>query len=280
MNAVAVQTSATPAVLFAEEDGVGEMALFLHGTAANHQSWLPLVEHFVQDWRCVMPDLPGHGCSGAAAPHLMSIAAMARQLQATMAAKSYEPSWLVAHSSGAAVATHWLLHYPHRVRGVVFISPALRPFRGVQGLVYPLAARTIAGLPYVADWLARRGGKAAAVERLLGGIGCRVNAEMVETYAQLFSQPEHMQGVLNMMAQWRLEELAPNLPEFDLPTLIVGGRTDQAVRPTDLHWLHSIWPFAQLEVLPGCGHLAHEEQPQTVVDLIRDWVGRLQQGAA
>jgi magnesium chelatase accessory protein len=73
-----------------------------------------------------------------------------------------------------------------------------------------------------------------------------------------------------MMSQWRLDRLLSDLPHIQTKTVLIAGTADKAV-PTEVsEHAASVMPDARFISLPGLGHLAHEEQPDTICDLIRD----------
>ena len=71
-----------------------------------------------------------------------------------------------------------------------------------------------------------------------------------------------------MMADWDLVPLKKALPGLTVPTLILHGENDAAIPVAAALDTASLIPSCRLEVLPGLGHLAHEEAPQLVVDAI------------
>jgi pimeloyl-ACP methyl ester carboxylesterase len=54
-----------------------------------------------------------------------------------------------------------------------------------------------------------------------------------------------------------------------VPTLVVPGGADQVTPPELGSGLADLVPRTQLEVLPGAGHLASLERPDTFTDLVR-----------
>jgi magnesium chelatase accessory protein len=78
-----------------------------------------------------------------------------------------------------------------------------------------------------------------------------------------------------MMAAWDLatlrrdmvRESAPQGKLAGLPLLLIHGATDAAIAPRHAHEAADLTK-ARLVVLPGLGHLAHEEQPGDVAGLI------------
>ena len=74
-----------------------------------------------------------------------------------------------------------------------------------------------------------------------------------------------------MMAQWSLTGLMADLPRIETRALFLTGSNDQTVPPvTAVDAAHQM-PNARVESLDGLGHLAHEEQPETLVARIESF---------
>ena len=71
-----------------------------------------------------------------------------------------------------------------------------------------------------------------------------------------------------MMANWRLEPLLHDLPRLETALLLVAAANDRSISPDVTRQVREIYPQAVIERVPGLGHLAHEEQPQLMADLI------------
>jgi magnesium chelatase accessory protein len=63
------------------------------------------------------------------------------------------------------------------------------------------------------------------------------------------------------MAQWDLTPLIDALPGLATPTLFLAGENDRTVKPAVSIDAARIMPHASVQIMPGVGHLAHEEEP-------------------
>ena len=64
-------------------------------------------------------------------------------------------------------------------------------------------------------------------------------------------------------------ELEPHdLPRLRTTLLLVAADNDRSISPDVARQVRDIVATAVIERLPGLGHLAHEEQPQGIADLI------------
>jgi magnesium chelatase accessory protein len=134
--------------------------------------------------------------------------------------------------------------------------------------VFAPAARLLAANSLVPGLFAWRASDRRAVERLIASTGSKLDARGVELYARLVSQREHVSGALAMMADWDLRPLQRDLPRLRVPTTLVVGSEDRTVPPGESERAQALLPAARLLRLPGLGHLAHEEQPQRLAQLL------------
>jgi magnesium chelatase accessory protein len=95
--------------------------------------------------------------------------------------------------------------------------------------------------------------------------GSQLDADGVDYYARLFRKPGHIAGTIGMMANWDLETLKRELAGLKVPLNIIHGALDAAIPVTKAREAATLVPGATLDVLPGLGHLAHEEAPDVVV---------------
>lgn len=77
-----------------------------------------------------------------------------------------------------------------------------------------------------------------------------------------------------MMAQWQLEPLMARLPRNHTTTFLIAGDRDTAVPPATSQKAAARMPDAHYLLLPGLGHLAHEEDPNTVAQHILTQIER------
>ena len=259
--------------------GQGPLLLLLHGTGASTHSWQALVPHLREHFSLLMVDLPGHGFTSMGGDTQFTLPGMAQALQTLLATLGVAPRGIVGHSAGAAIAVQLALTGSPGLRALVAINGAFVQFGGLAGLLFPPAARVLAALPWVPQLVAWRASDRASIERLIRSTGSSLDAAGMALYAQLIANPGQVAGALQMMARWDLGSLQVRLRRLTLPLTLVVGGNDQAVPPEQARrvcaWLPAT-TLASLHVLPGLGHLAHEERPDLVAPLIReaaDWAG-------
>jgi magnesium chelatase accessory protein len=250
--------------------GHGPPVLLLHGSGAASHSWRDIATGLAGRFTLIIPDLPGHGFTGAPGGDGLSLDGMARSLGALNQALGLRPWAAVGHSAGAAVAIRMRLDGRIGDGGVVAINGALRPFPGSAGWLFPALARLIFLNPPAMAMFAWRARAPGAIARLLEGTGSRIDARGLELYRRLLSTSGHVAGALGMMANWNLQPLVEALPRLPVPFTLIVAEGDRAVPPEVSREACAATPGARLVTVPGLGHLAHEEQPALVAALILD----------
>jgi len=246
--------------------------LLLHGTGASSHSWLPLMNKLIQRHTVVAIDLPGHAhtiTQGRADLSLLGMARAIRQLLKDYSLdKNTEPLTLVGHSAGAAIAAQLILDEPALYSRMVSINGALVPLGGIPGLFFPPVAKLSASVPMLSELFRHRLSDPAAVNKLLLNTGSTITSESARHYHELCKDKAHINGALQMMASWRLDKLYPRLGNITVPVQLIAGSADAMIPARDAHRLNTVFKNSRLNVLPNLGHLAHEEQPGLVADII------------
>ncbi len=254
-----------------QEMGHGPTLLLLHGAGGATHSWRQLMPLLSEGFHVVAVDLPGHGFTRLGSRHRSALDTMAQDLASLCDTQGWAPVCLIGHSAGGAVALRLAGLLPKQPK-VIGLNPALQPFQGLAGALFPVAARMLAMTPFFVD-LALRGMTAPGrVATLLAGTGSRVDANGLVLYARLFRDRAHVDGALLMMAQWKLDGLLDDLPRLQAECLFLTGSNDRTVPPVSAVEAAARMPNAQVESFDGLGHLMHEEAPERVAARIRDWL--------
>lgn len=251
--------------------GEGPDLLFLHGAGGATHSWRDVLPLLATDHRCIAVDLPGHGFTRLGSRFRSSLPAMSADLLTLIRQEGWAPRAIVGHSAGSAVALRAAFGIEPRPR-IVGINPALEPFRGLAGLIFPTAARMLALTPFALDAIRLTLVAPERAERLIAGTGSEIGSEGVRLYARLLRDRAHVEGALMMMAQWSLGGLLADLPRLDTPVLFLTGTRDSTVPPRVAEEAARRLPDARVEQLTGLGHLAHEEAPDLVAARIRTFI--------
>lgn len=251
-----------------QQMGSGPVLLLIHGTSAATHSWRALAPLLAEHFTTVAPDLPGHGFTETPDAAGMTLEAMAQGVAALLRGLGHRPVLAAGHSAGAAVLARMCLDGAIDPAGLVSLNGALLPIGGRTGrLMLPLA-RLLASRAIVPRMVARFARNDSMVERMITDTGSKLDAEGVGHYQRLVSNAGHVAAALQMMAGWQLDRLATELPRLDPHLLLITGSNDRTIATRDAARVHAMVPNSQLVVMPGLGHLAHEERPHDTAGMM------------
>jgi pimeloyl-ACP methyl ester carboxylesterase len=256
--------------------GSGPSLLLLHGLLGTADAWGPAMHRLALASTICAPDALGIGGSDRVPGLNVSLAATAGRLVELMDAKGMDQADVVGTSHGGSVALMLAALHPERVRSLVLHAPA-NPFSDVAD---PLIRfyRTALG-----RWFASRlptvpaGVQSLALGRMYGDAS-RIRNGSLERYIASLRVPGTIPYVLSILDRWELDmaALEAALPSVRrVPTLLLWGDHDRAVSLRSGERLVEYFDQAALMVIPGAGHLPHEEVPLAFAGAIQGFLGGL-----
>ena len=256
-----------------QQAGQGPVVLLVHGTGSSTHTWRDFLPELARDHTVIAVDLPGHAFTAPPAAGGYSIQGMCTALQALLRALRLEPEYGIGHSAGAAILCHMALTRMTAPRRIVSLNGAFLPFAGAASAIFSPVAKFLAGSRTLAGLIARRAQGVASIERIIAGTGSRLDAVGLELYSRLVGDPRHVAAAFAMMGNWDLHSFERELGGLGAPLTLIVGEGDLAVPPSQGRVVQGRVANAELHLVPGLGHLAHEEDPQRLLSLVRAALG-------
>lgn len=250
--------------LFVREIGRGAPVLFIHGYLLSGELWLPTAERIGDTFRCIIPDLRGHGRSESTPP--CSIADLADDLLAILDALGItQPLPVVGLSLGGIITLD--LFRRHRAR------------LSALGIV---CARANAETPESkARWEAlirlveREGPRAAAdafVDRVFApGVDPALRDWLYQAILRM--SPRGVNAAASALAA--RPDYRDEFERIDLPTLVVAGREDTVTDEALMRETHARIAGSRFASIEGAGHLPPVEQPAAFAGALLPWLREL-----
>lgn len=252
-----------------QEGGEGPHCLLLHGTGAATHSWRGLLPRLMRHFRVLAPDLPGHGFTARPpSDQGLSLPGMAQSISRLLQARNFNPQLVVGHSAGAAVMCRLCLDGRIAPNLLVSLNGALLPLPGLKHPAFTPLVRTVFSSDWLSRWFSKRLDSPAAIERMLASTGSQLDAQGLEFYRRLSTCSGHTGAALTMMAVWDPRPLEQELSQLRTAMLLVVGASDRMILPGEATKVARLVTHAEIEQLVGLGHLAHEEAPEKVAELI------------
>jgi len=251
------------------EGGQGEPVVLLHGIFAEKDHWVDIARPLTNRWRVIAPDLPGFGESTRDLRQPYDYAAQVERLRLLLDAMGLQRVHLAGNSMGGTIAALFAIRHPQRVASVAFIgAPHGIRTPGVSAMDREITAGRA---PLVAS-------DAPSFDAAL---------------ALVFSRPPYLPGPIVAVARAHaIERAAGNLQlwreqlgqryllhaqvgALRAPTLALWGGADRVFDASGAPVLAGLLPQAQVEVLPGLGHLPMMEAPGEVAARYDRFLGGL-----
>ena len=105
------------------DQGTGVPTLLLHGIFDSADTWRGVTARLQDGYRCLAPDLPGFGHSGAPADFDCTLPHLARFIDHLVEALGIrEPINLVGYDIGATYCLAWAVTHPAKVRRLAMLN--------------------------------------------------------------------------------------------------------------------------------------------------------------
>ena len=243
--------------------------MLIHGTGASSHSWYPLIENLNLEFEILCLDLPGHGFTRALARQKKQLMIIVDQISLLLRNIDFYPNIIMGHSAGAAVA-YELAKKIETKPNTIAINAAFGQFSGLAGVAFPYFAKIASSTTIPARFLSLLASKEEIVRKLLASTGSIIPELQIKCYQYLFSNTEHVDGTLQLMADWDLGYFLDRLPEETAPIHFLVGDEDTTVPPhISKSWDQSM-PNSSLTQFNGLGHLLHEESPSAVSSILEN----------
>lgn len=258
-----------------------EYFIFINGHANVRPMWFPLFEQLAMLGCWMSLDLIGH--YPATVPpgyshHLSPEQLVHLYVPAVQAMVGDRPVTLVGHSTGGLIALVVAAQLPQQVRRVISLSSVLwGPLTGFLGLMQQVLRYRLNAL-----FAATVGLVQTSLPVFMLGASlythCRLaflrSSSAWQTYRAAYPWAQRLSAeslalVLRMLDTCDVRPLIAGLRQ---PVLACTGKCDPIVPPVQTRWLAKHLPQAELHVIDDVGHVLYLEAPDTVAQIIREWV--------
>ena len=256
----------------------GEPALFVHGLGGASTNWTDLMGTLSGHLDGAAVDLPGFGRSDPPSTGSYSLGTHSRAVIALLDKQDRGPVHLFGNSLGGAVATRIAARRPDLVRTLTLVSPALPSVRPRRGIDPRLALLLVPGLsPLLSKKLEAQSpeARARAVLQLCFGDPAEIPPQRLQEAAEEVGRRSglahsqdaftgSLKGLVASYVQTGPRSLWRQAATIQRPTLLVWGTRDRLVDVRLAPKALAAFPQSRLLVLPGVGHVAQLERPETV----------------
>ena len=233
--------------------------VFIHGASGNlRDQKLAFEEPLKGRGRMIFIDRPGHGYSDRGGDDNNLPSKQAAAIAALLDNLKVSKAVIVGHSFGGAITAAFAVHFPEKVKGLVFLAPATHPWPGGISWYYDIASMPVVGYLFTellalpaGLWQMKNGIKSVFSPNLPPKQYFQIGG------SELVLRPDTFRHNARDVASLHdnVTKLSPRYTEIMAPTVIITGDSDDIV----LAHIHSKGlerdiSGAQLIEFKGIGH--------------------------
>lgn len=235
-------------------ENASQTIIWLHGAGGTHMTF-PAELRRLPGAHVITPDLSGHGRSQGEAHQ--RIAHYAEDLREFIEALELDHVILGGHSMGGAIAQWFTLAYPERVRGVILMGTSAY-ITVNPDLLRGLQTESTETLKKLNQWNWHPSADEALRAESLKAL---MNVPLTTIYNDFIaSDAFNVKSRLNAIRQ---------------PVLVIAGDTDKMIPLDQSKTIAETVQSGTLKTVQDAGHMFMLEQPETVAEIVIDWISSL-----
>lgn len=239
--------------------GQGPVLLMGHSYLWDSEMWAPQIEHLSQSYRCIVPELWGHGFSGSLPASCRNLRDIANNMLELMDALNIEKFSVIGLSVGAMWGAELALKAPERVQSLVMLGS----FIGYE----PEITRD----KYYAmlDVIKAEQSVSAKIINTITPLffATQPNPNLVELFKKKLNHFDSSNiDTLYQMGRmiFGRRDTMDDVHLLTLPCLIMTGVEDKARTVLEGYLMHDAIDASQYVHIPECGHISTLEQAEFV----------------
>jgi pimeloyl-ACP methyl ester carboxylesterase len=265
------------AIEYRERPGAGPPLVFAHGVGVNGDLWRNVAPAFAASGRrTIVPDLPlgGHSIPLSEKPD-MSLPGLADILGGLLDALDLHDVTLVANDTGGAITQAYIGRRPERIArlvltscdafdrypppAVAYLKPTARVPGGLWALGQAVRFKPMQRLPIAYGWATHR----------------PIEPRIMHSYARnIRTSPGVRADLRRVLVHARksdMEAASRSVASFDRPALVVWAADDLFFPIEHGRALADLIPDARLELVEDSRTFIPEDQPERLVELMREF---------
>ena len=235
------------------DQGNGPVILLLHGWQDSLHSFDLIVNPLLETYRVLRLDLPGFGQTELP-PKNWYLDDYIEFVRAFIEKINIEPEYIVGHSFGARIILKALAQKRLSAKKIVLIAAAgVSKVNQTRNMTFNLIAKL---------------GKLLTAIPPLSLFRKKIREKFYAFIGSDYLSSSALSGTfLNVIH----EDLSNLVKGISIPTLLIWGAEDKATPLADAKFLADSIAQAQLRVFENCDHYVHQQEPEAVSELIKEF---------
>jgi pimeloyl-ACP methyl ester carboxylesterase len=252
--------------------------VFLHGFGASLHSWDNFVKFFPEDqYTIYLIDLKGFGVSSKPVNSDYSIEENSGIIIKFLEDNKLQKVILAGHSYGGGIALLTQIKVMNENKSDLISKLILMNTAAYKSEIpFFIKLQRTPWLSYLTMTFLTSKFIAKSMLRKIFFDRSKITGEMIARYAYSSysdsSAKNSFAEAAKQIIPQNYDALIEQYPEINIPVLIVWGENDTFLSTKIAKTLHLALPHSQLEIIPLCGHMPHEEWPRKTYDIIKNFI--------
>lgn len=254
--------------------GSGTPMLLIHGFGASSYSWRHIINRFADEYHVFAFDLKGFGFSDKPDDSSYSVKDQSSIIKRFIEENCLKDVILVGHSFGGAVSLLTCLDLgesENTIKSLILLDSASYE----QDFPYFIQILSIPVLNRLSLTLIPAKINARVLLKKAFFDDSKVTEEMVNSYAYYIGLVGSHNALITTSQQIIPEDIASIMQQYKeikVPALVIWGERDEIIPLSIGQRLARDIPIAKLETISDCGHIPHEECPETTIKLFENFL--------
>ncbi|WNV83258.1 alpha/beta hydrolase [Umezawaea sp. Da 62-37] len=252
-----------------QSTGTGRPVVLVHGNSSSSRTWQPLLDGpFGKRFRCLAPDLPGHG--GSQTPDGgYSMATFTAAVSGFAEVSDALDAVFVGWSLGGHIVIEAEPRLPDAAGFVVFGTPPLPNPAAVPSAFLPNPAMAVGFTGEVSE----EDAAAYAGSFVAPGSALPLHGFVADILA---TDPAAREGIGNAIGSGSIADEAAIVAGLEKPLAVLHGRGEQLVSLDYLRGLDipTLWR-GEVQLIDNVGHAPQEENPEALATLLTQFLDDL-----
>ena len=249
--------------IFLEDIGSGTPLVLVHGFLGSSDMWIPQVNYLKEDFRVIVPALPGFGKSNRI-KSCDSIECMAKAILESLELKKIHNFNLLGHSMGGMIAQEMTKLVGKKILKLICYGT------GPRGSI-PGRFETI---DQSREKLKTNGLESTA-HRIAKTWFIKEDKAKYFYLCDEAAKQTSIEAADNGLVAMKNWSGVDNLKDIKNKTLIIWGDKDKAYNYNQVETLNNNIPNSELKVIEGCSHNVHLEKPDAFNKTITEFLKRI-----
>lgn len=252
--------------LFYEETGTGFPVVFSHSYLMDRHMWAPQIKALSQKYRCITPDLWGHGKSQTRLEKTISLEDLAQDTWALTQALELEKFAFVGLSVGGMIGAYLAFHHPDKLQSLTVMGSYVGPESESSKAEYMTLINLLEQASYFTPDL---------IEVITPYLFCPKTFETQPDLIQSFKKSladiscDKVTCLLSIgRGIFNREDWRSQLSTLKVPTQYIVGDQDAGRPPHESEEMAKLTPDSVCHKIPDAGHISCLEQPDLVTEKI------------